>query len=73
MEADHEDDADDSTESQQQQAPSSEAGRPPRIALTSQVNLIQLQRQVKGLLKGNFEVRSTRNGTRIFTEEMMDS
>jgi hypothetical protein len=72
MEADHGDDADDSTEGQQQQAPSTQTCRPPPIELSSQVNLIQLQRQLKGLLKGNFEFRSTRNGTRVVTKEMED-
>jgi hypothetical protein len=72
MESDHGNNADDSTESQQQQAPSSQAGRPPPVVLTSQVNLIQLQRQLKGLLKGSFEFCSTRNGTRVVTKEMAD-
>jgi hypothetical protein len=40
----------------QYQAPSSQAGRPPPIVLASQVNLMQLQRRLKGLLKGNFEL-----------------
>jgi hypothetical protein len=33
---------------------------------------VKPQRQLKGLLKGNFELRSTRNGTRVFTKEMAD-
>jgi hypothetical protein len=70
MEADHGDDADTTTERQKYQAPSSLAGRLPHIVLTSQVNLTQLQRQLKGLLKGNFGFRSTRNGTRVITKEM---
>jgi hypothetical protein len=41
MEAVHGDKADDSTEAQQQQTPSSQAGRSPPIVLTSEVNLIQ--------------------------------
>jgi hypothetical protein len=49
--ADHGDDADDSTKRQQQQKQSSQAGRPPPILLTTQVYLIHLQRQLKGLLK----------------------
>jgi hypothetical protein len=40
IEADHGDDADDSTVGQQQQALSSQAGGPPPIELTSQVTLI---------------------------------
>jgi hypothetical protein len=70
MEADRGDDADDSTEGQQQQAPSTQSCRPPPIVLSFQVNLTQLQRQLKGLLKGNFEYRSTRNGTRVGAKEM---
>lgn len=54
MEADHGQVAEDNTERQQHQAPPNQAGRPPTIVPTSQVNLIQLQRRLKGLLKGNF-------------------
>jgi hypothetical protein len=72
MEADHGDNTDDSTKGQQQQVPSSHAGRLPPIVLTSQVNLIQLQRQLKGLLKDNFKFHSTRNGTRVITKGMVD-
>jgi hypothetical protein len=35
------------------------------IILTSTINLIQLQKQLKGLVEGSFEFRNTRNGTRI--------
>jgi hypothetical protein len=48
------------------------AGRPPPIVLTSAVNLIQLQKQLKGVVSGNFEFRSTRNGTRVITRGMAD-
>jgi hypothetical protein len=48
------------------------AGRPPPIILTSQTNLIQLQKQLKNVVKGDFEFRSTRNGTRVFTKGMAD-
>jgi hypothetical protein len=66
MEADHGDDAGDSTEDQQEQAPSSQAapyctdlsGKPDTIAMATEG------------LKGNFEFSSTRNGTRIVTKEM---
>jgi hypothetical protein len=47
--ADHGDDADGTTGGQQQQAPSSQAGRPPHIVLISQVNQIHLQRQLRVL------------------------
>jgi hypothetical protein len=72
MVADYGDDADDLTEGQEQQASTSQAGRPTPIVPTSQVNLKQLQGQLKGLLKGNFEFCNTRNGTRIVTKEMAD-
>jgi hypothetical protein len=48
-------------ESQQKQAASSQIGRPPPIVLTSEVNLIALQKQLKDIAKGSFEFRSTRN------------
>jgi hypothetical protein len=70
MEADQGDDADDTTERQQYQAPFSQAGRPPPIVLTCQVNLIQMERHLKGLLEGNFGFRSTRHGTRVVTKVM---
>jgi hypothetical protein len=72
MEAGHGDEADDTTERQQHQAPSSQAGRLPPIVLTPHVNMIQLQRQLKGLLKGNFEFRNTRNGTSCYEKKMAD-
>jgi hypothetical protein len=33
---------------------------------------MQLQRQLKGIVKCSFEFRNTRNGTRIATKEMTD-
>jgi hypothetical protein len=33
---------------------------------------MQLQRQLKGIVKGSFEFRNTQNGTRIVTKEMAD-
>jgi hypothetical protein len=47
-------------------------GRPPPIILTSQTNLSQLQKQLKNVVKGDFEFRSTRNGTRVVTKDMAD-
>jgi hypothetical protein len=64
--------ADDASENQEQQATPSVIGRPPPIVLTSEVNLIALQRQLKPLSKGNFEFRTTRNGTKVVTKEMAD-
>jgi hypothetical protein len=34
--------------------------------------LIQLQKQLKGVAKQNFEFRSTRNGTKVVTKGMLD-
>jgi hypothetical protein len=34
--------------------------------------LIQLQKQLKGVAKQNFEFRNTRNGTRVVTKDMVD-
>jgi hypothetical protein len=48
------------------------AGRPPPIILTAKINLIQLQKQLKKLVKGDFEFRNTRNGTRVITKSMAD-
>jgi hypothetical protein len=47
-------------------------GRPPPIVLTFAVNLIQLQKQLKGVVSENIEFRSTRNGTRVITRSMAD-
>jgi hypothetical protein len=62
----------DSSSEQQQQATSAKTGRPPPVMLSSAINPILLQNQPKGILKCNFEFRSTRNGTRVFTCEMAD-
>jgi hypothetical protein len=47
-------------------------GRPPPTVLASATNLIQLKTQLNGVVKDNFEFRSTRNGTRIITKTMVD-
>jgi hypothetical protein len=67
MEADH---GDDSIDGQQRQAPSSQVGRPPPVVLTSWVKLIQLQMQLKSLLKVNFEFRSTRMGSELSRKKL---
>jgi hypothetical protein len=46
--------------------------RPPPIILTSSTNLIQLQKQLKSVVKGDFDFRSTRNGTIVVTKGMAD-
>jgi hypothetical protein len=48
------------------------SARPPPIVLTSAANLIQLQKQLEGVARQNFEFRNTRNGTRLVTKDMVD-
>jgi hypothetical protein len=62
--------ATDNPNKKQLQATCNKLGRPPPIVLTSATNLMQLQRNVKGIVTGSFEFRNTRNGTRIVTKEM---
>jgi hypothetical protein len=57
---------------EEQQPSTSKTGRPPPIGLTSTINLMQLQRQVKNIVTGSLEFRNTRGGTRIVTKEMED-
>jgi hypothetical protein len=52
--------------------PENEMQQAPPIVLTSQEHLIQLQKNLKRMCKGNFEFRSTRNGTRVINKEMAD-
>jgi hypothetical protein len=49
MDADHENDADDTTKHQQHQEPSSQANRTPSVVLNSQVHTDIIARQLKGL------------------------
>jgi hypothetical protein len=56
----------------QETATAAKTGRPPPIILTSTVKLIQLQKQLKNVLKEDFEFRTTRNRTRIVTRGMVD-
>jgi hypothetical protein len=52
---------------------SSGQGRPPPIIPTSEANLINLQRQIKSVVRGEFFFfRNTANGTRITTKSMVD-
>jgi hypothetical protein len=53
-----------------QEQPTNPTGRPPPIILTSAVNLIQLQKQLRNVVKGDFEFRNTRNGTRVVIKGM---
>jgi hypothetical protein len=47
-------------------------GRLPPIVLTCATNLIQLQKQMKGVAKQTFEFRSTKNGTRVATKNIVE-
>jgi hypothetical protein len=54
------------------EAPSSEnidKGRPPPIVLTSETNLLSLQKDLKTVVTGEF-IRNTASGTRITTKNM---
>jgi hypothetical protein len=55
----------------QQESPS-QAGRPPAIILTSATNLLQLQEDLRGHVKGNFEFRTSKNRARVVTRGMAD-
>jgi hypothetical protein len=46
-------------------------GRPPLIALTSEVNLLSLQKDINAVVSGEF-FRNTTSGTRITTKRMAD-
>jgi hypothetical protein len=48
------------------------SGRPPPIVLTSATNLIELQKQLKGVAKDTFQFRSIKNGTREVTKNKVD-
>jgi hypothetical protein len=61
-----------STEASPRETTTANTGRPSPIILTSAVNLIQLQKQLKNVMKDDFEFRSTRNGTRVVTRGMVD-
>lgn len=59
------------TNSQEEEVPGKTC-RPPPIILTSTVNLIHLQKNLKTVVKEDFEFRNTRNGTRVITKGMAD-
>jgi hypothetical protein len=52
----------------EQQELTTQAGRVPPIILASATNSIELQKHLKGIVKGSFEFRSTKNRTRVVTE-----
>jgi hypothetical protein len=72
LESTHVEGTSESPTSETQQTSSSKAGRTPPIILTSAINLIQLQRHIKDIVKGDFEFRNSRSGTKIITKEMED-
>jgi hypothetical protein len=62
----------DMEESPQEEATPGKTGRPPPIVITATVNLLQLQKLIKSVVKKNFEFRNTRNGTRVITKTLGD-
>jgi hypothetical protein len=57
------------TESSTEEAAApSKAARPPPVVLTSAVNLIQLQKKLKGVAQHSFDFRHTR----VVTKDMVD-
>jgi hypothetical protein len=51
---------------------SGRTGRPPPIILTSAANFNQLHKQLQTVVKHSFEFRTTLNGTRVTTRDMVD-
>jgi hypothetical protein len=47
-------------------------GRTSPVVLTSEANLISLQRELKSVVSGEFLFRNTATGTRITTKSMVD-
>jgi hypothetical protein len=52
----------------EQQGVTNQAGRLPPIILISATNLLRLQKHIKGIVKGSFDFRNTKNGTRFVTK-----
>jgi hypothetical protein len=48
------------------------SGRPPPTVLTTTTNLIQLQKQLKSVVKEDFEFHSTQDGTKVIMRGMAD-
>jgi hypothetical protein len=55
----------------EQEAPR-KPGRPPTTVTTSTTNLIRILNDLKDQVEGEYEIRNTRNGTRIITKETAD-
>jgi len=58
--------------SQQPTAVSNEVGRTPPVIITTSINLLKFQRELKSLMKGTFEFRTTRDGIMTVTKDMAD-
>jgi hypothetical protein len=56
----------------QEEAVPEKTGRPPPIEITAATNLMQLQKVIKSVVKENFELRNTRNGTKVITKTLAD-
>jgi hypothetical protein len=46
--------------------------RPPPIIITSQINFLKFQGEIKAIIRGIFELRNTKYGTRVITRKMAD-
>jgi hypothetical protein len=60
------------TENPQEETTTDKTGRPPQIEITAAPKLLQLQNFIKGVVKETFELRNTRNGTRVLTRSLVD-
>jgi hypothetical protein len=65
-------DATDAQPSAEEAAAPKKFSRPPPIILTSAANLIQLQKELKGVAPQSIELCNTRSGTRVVTKVMVD-
>jgi hypothetical protein len=70
--ADMDTDTSDTKALPREEAVAGKTGRPLPIMITSSTNPIQFEKQQKGVVKGNFEFRSTRKGTTIILKTMED-
>jgi hypothetical protein len=48
------------------------AGRPPPVIITVSLNLLKFQGELKTMIKGTFELRTTRNRMQVVTKDMAD-
>jgi hypothetical protein len=70
--ADMDTDASGTEATSNEEAAPGKTGRPPPIILTSTTNLFRLQKQLKSVVKENFDFCSTRNGTIVIMRSMAD-